>query len=488
MKGVITMADNTILEPEVVKAVQAEIKKLGDNVKGNYDELRRAHEALKSVLETSEGKFDTLVKAQVQKYGEDITTRQSALDAKVAETEASVKLFNDAQEAATKRMDAFEVAMKRQMKDASLDLTSEELKNAKDFFFANMSVSIGKAGMSEDEPGAVGLHWSKMDNFKPDIELYKNYCKSFNGFIRRRDKVPVPTEELKALSVSVDPDGGYTVTPTMSNQIVKRLFELDPMRSLASVETISTNAIEWLVDYDEAGGGWEGETESGAETSTPQIFKKRIPVHVLYAKPRATQTLLEDSAINIENWLADKQANRFLRIESSSFVSGDGIGKPRGFLTYADYDTAGTDQWARIERQNIGNPITADGLIDLKFRLIEQYLQRGTWLVNRLTVADIMQLKDGAGRYIWSPGLKEDEYSTLLGLPLRMCTSMPVQAANALSVAIADWRESYMIVDRLGITVQRDPYTQKPYVEFYTRKRVGGDVINFQAIKLGSVI
>jgi len=152
-----------------------------------------------------------------------------------------------------------------------------------------------------------------------------------------------------------------------------------------------------------------------------------------------------------------------------------------------DYATAGVDEWGKVERQNIGDPITADGLIALKFRLIEQYLQRGTFLVNRLVVADFMQLKDGAGRYLWSPGLKEDEYSTLLGLPLRMSTTMPIQAGNARSVAIADWREAYMIVDRLGVTVQRDPYTKKPYIEFYTRKRVGGDVINFQAIKLGVV-
>jgi len=470
------------LEPEVVKAVQDEIKKLGDNVKKNYEDLQKGYNSLKSLVEASEGKFDALVQAQITKLGEDITTRQEALDQKIVSIniEEEKKVLND-------RMNDLETAMKRQLKESLPGELPEDLKDAKDFFFANMAVAIGTAGTAADEPNAIGVHWTKAEDFKPDVELYKEYCKAFNGFIRRRDKMPVPPEELKALSVSVDPDGGYTVTPTMSNQIVKRLFELDPLRSLASVETISTNAIEWLVDYDEAGGGWEGETESGAETGTPKIFKKRIPVHVLYAKPRATQTLLEDSAINIESWLADKQSNRFLRLESAAFVSGDGVGKPRGFLTYGNYATAGVDEWAKIERQNIGNPITADGLIDLKFRLIEQYLQRGTWLVNRLTVADFMQLKDGAGRYLWSPGLKEDEYSTLLGLPLRMSTTMPIQAANALSVAIADWRESYMIVDRLGITVQRDPYTQKPYVEFYTRKRVGGDVINFQAIKLGVV-
>jgi len=461
------------LEPEVVKAVQDEIKKLGDNVKKNYEDLQKRYTELKSLLEASEGKFDSLVQAQITKLGEDITTRQEALDQKIV----SINIEEE-KKALTDRMDELDAAIKRQLKENVPTELPEDLKNAWDLKIAAMA-----AGGHFEK----GANWEKLRALKPDVEEYRAYTSAFEGWVRRNVAGLIPPEEVKALSVGIDPDGGYTVTPTMSNQIVKRLFESDPLRSLASVETISTGAIEWLVDYDEAGGGWEGETESGAETGTPQIFKKRIPVHVLYAKPRATQTLLEDSAINIESWLADKQSNRFLRLEAASFVDGDGVGKPRGFLTYGNYTTAGVDEWSKIERQNIGNPITADGLIDLKFRLIEQYLQRGTWLVNRLTVADFMQLKDGAGRYIWSPGLKEDEYSTLLGLPLRMSTTMPIQAANALSVAIADWRESYMIVDRLGITVQRDPFTQKPYIEFYTRKRVGGDVINFQAIKLGVV-
>jgi len=467
------MAEEKVLEPEVVKAVQKEIEKLGDNVKKNYEDLQKRYGELKSLLETTEGKFDSLVEAQVKKLGADITTRQEALDKKIVD----INLVEE-KKTLNARMDEIETAMKRGKKEDPSKADDVERKAAKDFKVAAMATG----GHFEN-----GANWEQVRLLEPNVDEYKAYMGSFEGFLRRNIQAHIPPEEVKALSVGIDPDGGYTVTPVMSNNIVKRLFEGDPLRSLASVETISTGAIEWLVDYDEAGGGWEGETESGGETGTPQIFKKRIPVHVLYAKPRATQTLLEDSAINIESWLADKQANRFLRLESAAFVSGNGVGKPRGFLTYGDYATAGVDEWGKVEQLSLGNPITADGMIDLKFSLIEQYLQRGTWLVNRLTVADFMQLKDGAGRYLWSPGLKEDEYSTLLGLPLRMSTTMPVQAANALSVAIADWRESYMIVDRLGITVQRDPFTQKPYVEFYTRKRVGGDVINFQAMKLGIV-
>lgn len=469
---------NQIPEPEVVKAVQEEIRKLGDGIKAdreNYASLRTGFEELKAAVEKSDKHYDTLIVAQIKKWGEDITTRQNAIDAKAQE--ASVKLDAD-KKALMDRIDAMEVAMKRSPKAGAVDGESQEAKDARRFIIATMAVS---------QKFENGANWESVDRLQVNMDEFRAYTKAFEGLLRRNSQAPVPLEESKALSVGIDPDGGYTVTPVMSNTIIKRGFEKDPMRALASVETISTGAIEWLVDYSEAGGGWEGETESGDETDTPKIFKKRIPVHVLYAKPRATQTLLEDSGINIESWLAEKQADRFLRIEAPAFVSGNGVGKPRGFLTYSDYATAGVDEWGKVEQVSIGNPVTADGLIDLKFSLIEQYLQSGTWLMNRLTVADVMQLKDGAGRYIWSPGLKEAEYSTLLGLPLRMSTTMPVQAANALSVAIADWRMAYMIVDRLGITVQRDPFTQKPYVEFYTRKRVGGDVINFQALKLGIV-
>ncbi len=475
------MPDIQIPEPEVVKAVQAEIKKLGENTKANYDDLRKAHEALKGLIKESEGKFDALIQSQIVKLTEDITTRQEAMDIKAAQIRKDIDAELD--KLATKRIDALEVAMKRPggagAGDMSPEMAVQEEKDAKDFQIATMAVR---------NKGEEGATFNRIKALKPDVEAFRNYRGGFEAFVRTDERLASP-ETVKALSVGIDPDGGYTVTPFMSNRMVQRLYELDPIRQLASVETISTNAIEWLVDYDQAGAGWEGETTAGAETTTPQIFKKRIPVHVEYAKPRATQTLLEDSAINIESWLADHVARRFLRLEGAAFVSGDGVGKPRGFLTYANYDTAGTDQWGRIERINMGAAaaLTADGFVDVKYSLVEQYLMRGTWLMNRLTVAQAMQLKDGTGAYIWKPGLKEDTESTLLGLSLRMSTTMPTVAVNALSVAIADWQEAYMVVDRLGITIQRDPYTQKPYVEFYTRKRVGGDVINFQAMKIGVI-
>jgi HK97 family phage major capsid protein len=468
------MTDNN--NSQVVEAVKEEIKKLGDGYqanKKNYDSLRSNYEDLKDELKNSKSKTDVLISDKISKITDDITTRQEDIDTKFAK-EAETKKQLD------KRMDELEVALKRFHKAGTSDV--EDLvdleSKATDFMLESMVVRGKGKGVKFNE------------TLKPDMESYKQYKDAFQKFLRMDERHHMTQPDMmKSLVAGIDPDGGYTVTPQMSNRIITRLFESDPIRQMASNEKITTDAIEWLVDYDQAGFGWESETVAGAETTTPKIFKKRIPVHVMYAKPRVSQTLLEDSAINIENWLSDHIAKRFMRGEAAAFVSGDGVGKPRGFLTYSDYDTAGTDQFGRIEQQAMGAAaaLTADGFIDVKYRLIEDYLNRATWLMNRLTVAAAMELKDGQGNYIWKPGLAEERHSTILGLPVRMSTTMPTVAANALSVAIADWSEAYMIVDRLGITIQRDPFTQKPMIEFYTRKRVGGDVINYQAIKLGVI-
>ena len=473
-------------EPEVAKMVQAEIKKLGDNTKANYDELRKSHEALKKLIDEQGENMDAVVKAQAKKLTEDIITRQEALDAKIVEAneaasaEITSKFEGQLEELATKRINAIEAAMKRspQSGQQSAEAIAQEQKDAKQFIINATTTRKGDAGLTAEKADALEL----------SVEEFRAYRKSFITFMRKDERLLSP-DDVKAMTVAIDPDGGYTVTPYMSNRITKRIYEGDPVRSLSAHENITTGALEFMVDFDEAGWGWEGETESGDETNTPQIFKKRIPVHVMYAKPRASQTLLEDSGINIENWLSDKVASRFLRGEGAAFVNGDGVGKPRGFLTYANYTTAGVDEWGKIERTNMraAAALTADGFIAVKYSLVEEYLNRGTWLMNRGTVADAMYLKDGAGRYIWKPGFQDDSQSTILGLPVRMSTTMPAVAAGILSVALADWKEAYMVVDRLGVTIQRDPFTKKPMVEFYTRKRVGGDVVNYQAIKLGNI-
>jgi len=440
--------------PEVVKEVLKKIKALGDDSKSNFETLQKDYEETQRLMKEAEKNLDPLITEKISKFAEDITVRQQASEDHQKEVDA--------------RVDELDAAIQRTSKvmESGEDVT----QIAKDFKIAALAAQQKLTPITDID--AI----TSIDEFNAYKDLYPIYL--------RRDERSLNADQIKSMSVGVDPDGGYLVTPQMSSRIVQRIFEADPVRQFATVETISTGALEMLVEDDEADCGWEGETVAGDETNTPKLGKKRIPVHVMYAKPRATQTLLEDAGINVENWLANKVAGKMMRYEGAAFVTGNGVGQPRGFLTYPDGGAYGN-----IEQVHMGAAavITTDGLLNVKYSLIEYYLTRSRWLANRLAVADIMKLKDGDGQYIWRPGLQEGQPSLLLGLPFNMSTSMPVVVAGALSIALADWAEAYTVVDRLGISIQRDPYTVKPFVEFYTRKRVGGDVVNFRAIKLGLV-
>jgi HK97 family phage major capsid protein len=312
------------------------------------------------------------------------------------------------------------------------------------------------------------------------------YKAAFDRFLRKGEEI-MSVDERKALSVGTDPDGGYVVNPDLSGRIVMKVFESSPMRAYASIQVISSDALEGLFDLDEAASGWVGETDSRTETNTPVLGKWRIPVHEVYAKPKATQKLLDDASINMEAWLASKVAEKFARDEANAFVVGNGSNKPRGFLTYA----SGTTLPGTIEQFPTGAsaalasaPDGGDALINALYGLKQQYRANATWFMNRSTTRLVRRAKDSDGAYIWSPGIQAGQPATLLGYPVAAFEDMPDPAASSLSIAVGDMREAYQIVDRLGIRTLRDPYSAKPYVEFYTTKRVGGDVVNFEAIKL----
>ena len=312
------------------------------------------------------------------------------------------------------------------------------------------------------------------------------YKAAFDRFLRKGEEI-MSVDERKALSVGTDPDGGYVVNPDLSGRIVMKVFESSPMRAYASIQVISSDALEGLFDLDEASSGWVGETDSRTETNTPVLGKWRIPAHELYAKPKATQKLLDDASINMEAWLASKVAEKFARDEANAFVVGNGSNKPRGFLTYA----SGTTLPGTIEQFPTGAsaalasaPDGGDALINALYGLKQQYRANATWFMNRSTTKLVRKAKDSDGAYIWSPGIQAGQPATLLGYPVAAFEDMPDPASNSLSIAVGDMREAYQIVDRLGIRTLRDPYSAKPYVEFYTTKRVGGDVVNFEAIKI----
>ena len=319
-----------------------------------------------------------------------------------------------------------------------------------------------------------------------DAKGMSDYKQAFNRFLRKGDQI-MGADELKALSVGVDADGGYVVEPDLTGRIVNQVFETSVMRAYASIQTISTNSLEGLWDQDEAAAGWVTETAARTTTATPVLGKWSIDVHELYANPKATQKVLDDAEINLEAWLAAKVSDKMSRIENAAFVTGTGTDQPKGFLAYA----AGTTLNTQIEQLSSGvaggfaaAPAGGDILIDALYALKAQYRANATWFMNRATTKTVRKLKDTDGAYLWQSGIAAGQPATVLGYPTASMEDMPDPAANSLSIAVGDMRAAYQIVDRQGIRVLRDPYSDKPYVSFYSVKRVGGAVVNTEALKI----
>jgi HK97 family phage major capsid protein len=323
-----------------------------------------------------------------------------------------------------------------------------------------------------------------------DDATYTAYQKAFASWVRS-GKDHMVADELKAMHTGSDPSGGYLVTPDTSGVVVSRLYETSDMRSIASIQTIGTDALEGRTDLDEADAGWVGEQQARPATGTPDLGKWRIPVHEMYAMPEATVKLLEDSSIDVAAWLANKVADKFARIENTAFVLGNTINKPRGFLSYTTAATADSARaWGVLEHIATGTsggfgtaPNGTEKFVDLVHKLKAKYRRNAKFVFNRTTLAAIRKLKDADGNFMWLPSMTEDTPNRLMGYGYREFEDMPDIAANTLSIGFGDFKAGYQIVDRLGIRVIRDELTNKPFVRFYTVRRVGGDVIDFEAIK-----
>lgn len=294
--------------------------------------------------------------------------------------------------------------------------------------------------------------------------------------------------EQKSLTSLNDASGGYLIPPSMLDKIHSTMDVTSPMRKISRVTSISTDALELLQEKGAADVGWVAETADRPETQTPELQKIRIPVHQIYAKPRASQKLLDDASVDIETWLAQKIAEKMTLSENISFIIGDGNGKPRGILTYEMVEI-GRGAWGKFETvPTKSNDTLADGdvLFEAFHALKAKYLSGATWLMSRSAMAAIRKLKDGNRQYLWQPSMIEGTPATLMGSPVVIADDMPVLEPKKASTAIAfgNFREAYQIVDREGLHVLRDPFSAKPYIEFYATKRVGGDVINFDALKL----
>ncbi len=305
--------------------------------------------------------------------------------------------------------------------------------------------------------------------------------KAFANYLRKGLEHGLIDIEQKQVKLS-DRNSGYLITNRMAVKIASTLSALSPIRKIVSVAEISSSALEIIEDRIEAHAGWAQEAKDIDETPTPPITKKIIPVHELYAQPKLTQKLIDDTTVDLEAWLANKLIDVFTRKENNAFINGDGQGKPKGILSYA----AGKD-WGSIEQVHSGSSgkITTESIVRLFFSLKEVYATNAKFLMSRDAVQAVRMLKDAvSGRYLWQPGFEAKTPDTLLGAEVIESADMPAIKDSSLSIAFGDFKHAYQIVDRQDIRILRDPFTNKPFIKFYTTKRVGGDIINFEALKL----
>lgn len=320
------------------------------------------------------------------------------------------------------------------------------------------------------------------------LDQYRAYRKAQEKMLRHGAD-SLTAEERKDMFVGTDVEGGFFVNPDISGRIVTKVFDLSPIRSIANVQSIGSDALEGIEDLQEADAGWVGELGARSDTNTPQIGKYRIEAHEMYAQPRTSQKLLDDASVDIESWLAMKVADKFARLEGAAFTTGNGVGRPRGFASYTTATTGDASRsWGQLQHVVTGanggyHTTGADPLFTLLGEFKPHFLNNGKWVTRREVIAATRKLKGSDNNYLWQPGLSQGAPATLLGYPIVMAEDLPALSTNGLSMAFGDFNAGYQVVDRLGVRTLRDPYTSKPYIRFYTIRRTGGAVVNFEAIK-----
>ncbi len=422
-----------------------------------------------AIIENLGSAFEEFKKAN----DELLKKRDGLTEDRLTKINAAMDKLIEAKSVLEKRDDEIEKKLNRQAllgNAADPDKAERELKTLN----AHRAANCGSSGQAEIS-----------------IEDAAEYRKAFGKFLRKGENAISSDAERKAMSVGSDADGGFLVTPDTSGKIVTRVFDTSPIRQLAMVQTIGTDALEGLKDIDQAGAGWVGEGNPRPATTTPQVGSWRIPTFEMYAMPETTQKVLDDANVDVEAWLAGKVADRMARLEATAFVIGTGVSQPRGFATYPTAATADTTRsWGTFE--HVGTGVNGDFAVnnpaDIFFDLIGKfkpfYLQNAKFITGRLAVAKVRKFKETTtNAYMWQPGLQKGEPESLLGYPIVKAEDMPALGANSLSLAFGDLGQVYQIVDRAGVRILRDPYTNKPYVRFYTTRRVGGDCVQFEALK-----
>lgn len=439
------------------------VKKVGDTVKDlgkDFEAFKDAHKD--EIKQLKKGSVDVITEEKVRKIDtslHDLTEAKAALE-KMIDSEK-------------KEREALELRLQKLGKGAADDKLEKELKHFNLLLQQNVKSRSGSLGEFSPLDGAG----------------YESYKSAFNSFMRKQN---LSQDEVKVLSVGSDPDGGYLVAPDTSGRIIQKIFETSEMRQIASIQAISTDYLEGLEDRADAGAGYAGEKTQGSDTTTPTLGKWKIPVFIIDTEPKTTQQLLDDAMVDVESWLMGKVGDKFGRFENNEFVNGatnirgicsytmaadSGSGVSWGSLGYIGTGTAG-DFGSTVATQ-------ADKLHDVVGLLKNAYLTGARWVTRRSVITKIRKFKIAAATdaYAWQPGLQLGQPEQLLGYPVSRMEDMPALGNGSLSLAFGNFAAGYQIVDRQGIRVLRDNLTSKPFVKFYTTKRVGGAVLDFEAIK-----
>lgn len=448
------------LERKDDSGVMAGIKTAIESLGTDFEEFKKANNDRLAEL-SKKGSADVMLEEKVKKIGDNLD--------KISEAKAALE----------KRLDA----EKKEREELELRLArTGEGKAGDDFETELKQFNVMLEGHAAERKQA----------YEPlNADGYVAYKAAFGKFMRKDNRL-LSVDEIKTLSVGSDPDGGYLVTPDTSGRIVKKVYETSEMRQIAAVQPIGTDKLEGIEDLGEAGAGYAGEHSTSGDVTTPQIGKWSIPVWIIDTEPKATQQLLDDANVDVEAWLAAKVADKLARFENAQFITG--AAKIRGITSY----TTAADSGAGVTWGTIGHVVTgtsgafgatvatqADKLFDVMGLLKNAYLPNAKWVTNRAVITLIRKFKIAAATdaYAWQPGLVLGVPDKILGHDVVRMEDMPTVAADSLSLAFGDFSAAYQIVDRQGIRVLRDPYTAKPYVKFYTTKRTGGGVVNFEALK-----
>ncbi len=390
-----------------------------------------------------------------------------------------------------------------QVAQADFASTFDAFKNANDTRLAEIEAKASADTLLTDKVerlnNALDMQSKKLERLTLDAarpamsggnsSIVSEAKSAWSGYIRTGDGSALASLEGKSLSSAVDSEGGYVAPAETETMIDRALSEASPFRAISTIRRVGAGTFKKPISAGGANSGWAGETDVRAVTDSPQLELVEFPAGELYAMPAATQTLLDDGVADVDAWLADEVRDVFAAQETAAFTAGNGVNKPRGLMSYAQtanesaswgelgYIATGTDG-------DFDDEAPIDAIMDLIYAPKPRYRSGASFMMNRRTVARIRKFKDADGNYIWQPSGQAGQPSSLLGYPLAEVEDMPDIASGSASIAFGDFRRGYLIVDRQGVRVLRDPYSAKPYVLFYTTKRVGGGVQDFNAIKL----